>query len=667
VLLYAITTLVSAFLLFQIEPIIAKMILPWFGGSANVWTTCLLFFQIVLLLGYLYAHTVIRYLRPKVGVALHIGLLVVSLLALPVIPGAAWKPIGTEDPAIRILGLLAVTVGVPYFLLSTTGPLVQAWYARRYHGAIPYRLYALSNAGSMFALLSYPVLVEPAFATRLQAMGWSVGYAAFIALCGVAAFSARHDEGKKPFEEANIAGPAPDWKLRLWWILLPACASVLLLSFTNFLSQDVAAIPFLWVMPLSLYLFSFILCFDKEGWYRRSTFLKFLVIALATTAFGIRGREDGLSVKGAIPLFCANLFICCMVCHGELVKLKPHPRYLTSFYLMISAGGALGGVFVGLLAPNLFPGFFELQIGLAATAVLVALRFREHSRKWTMVAVATFGFVVYLGVQAQQSTKGARAMVRNFYGGLKVIDKGGPAGAIRVELHGTINHGQQYLDQQRRDQPISYFSPNSGVGRLLREAWNRGPNRVGVIGLGAGTLAAYGRRGDYYRFYEINPQVIELARSQFTFLADSKAQVTTVLGDGRLSLAREPAQQFDVLIADAFSGDSVPVHLMTREAFELYFRHLKPTGVLAVHVTNKYLVLAPVVHRIVAAMGKCAGVIEDPGNRATGVFPSTWVLVSGQGDVFQQPLIQGSANPVENRPRARMWTDDYSNLFQILR
>lgn len=345
--LYALTVLVSAFLLFQIEPTIAKMILPWFGGSANVWTTCLLFFQIMLLLGYLYAHLVVRYVHPKLQVVLHIGLLAISLLALPVIPSPAWKPVGNEDPALRILGLLAVTIGIPYFLLSTTGPLVQAWYARRFQGGIPYRLYALSNAGSMVALISYPVLVEPRFSTRIQALGWSLGYAAFVALCGVAAFSVRKYGGEKAAEEMAAPAPAPDWKLQLWWILLPACATVLLLAVTNFLSQDVAAIPFLWVLPLILYLLSFILCFDKENWYRRSTFLKFFAVALVTMAYGIRGREDGWSVKGAIPLFCADLFICCMVCHGELVRLKPHPRHLTSFYLMISAGGALGGSLLG--------------------------------------------------------------------------------------------------------------------------------------------------------------------------------------------------------------------------------------------------------------------------------------------------------------------------------
>jgi spermidine synthase len=672
-LLYALTILAGAFLLFQIEPIVAKMILPWFGGSASVWTTCLLFFQMVLLGGYLYAHAMVRYLRPKGQAVLHCALLAASLLTLPAVPGAAWKPAGNENPAFRILGLLAVTIGLPYFLLSATGPLIQAWYARRYEGAAPYRLYALSNAGSMFALLSYPVLTEPAFATRHQAMGWSEAYAAFVALCGIMAFSARTHDGPRAVQVvAEVPAPriqaqVPGWKPHLWWILLPACASVLLLAITNYLSQDVAAVPFLWILPLSLYLLSFIVCFEKPGWYRRSTFLKLFAIALAGTAYGIEGGEASLSVKAAIPLFSASLLICCIVCHAELVRLKPHPRDLTSFYLMIAVGGALGGVFVGLLAPWLFHGFFELQIGLAATAGVIVLLLRERTAAWALAAMAALGFVVYLGVQIQQSTHGVRVMVRNFYGGLKVSDAGPAPDTIRRFLHGATNHGQQYLDPGRRDWPTTYFDRDSGVGMALQEAANRGPDRVGVIGLGAGTLAAYGRPGDSYRFYEINPLVIQLARSQFTFLQDSKAQLEVVLGDARLSLAGEPSQQFDVLVVDAFSGDSIPVHLLTREAFDLYFRHLKPTGVLAVHVSNHYLDLAPVVHRISQALAKQDAVVQTQPNRTAGIFASTWVLVSGRRAFFEQSPVQRAARPVQDSQRLRIWTDDYSNLFQILK
>ena len=663
-LLYALTTLVSAFLLFQVQPIVAKMILPWFGGSAAVWTTCLLFFQCLLLLGYLYAHAVFRYLNARTQVVLHIALLAASLLALPVIPSAAWKPTGGEDPTLRILGLLAMTVGLPYFLLSTTGPLIQAWYARRFEGAVPYRLYALSNAGSMFALLSYPVLFEPAFATRHQAIGWSWGYAVFVLLCAVTAWSVRGFERTQLTPEIADADAAPpEWKTRLLWVLLPACASTLLLAFTNHLSQDVAAIPFLWVLPLSLYLLSFIFCFEHARWYRRSLFLKFLVVALAWSAYALWERTEILSVKVAIPLFSFNLFICCMVCHGELVRLKPHPRHLTSFYLMISLGGALGGIFVGLLAPRVFAGYFEMQIGLAACALLVLAVLHDESVVWKTAAAAGLALLVFLGLEIRQATTDVRLMVRNFYGGLKVVDEDG----VRKLLHGTINHGEQFVDAQRRDLPTTYYSTNSGVGMAIREGFPRGPERVGVIGLGTGTLASYGRPGDYYRFYEINPLVIQIARSQFTFLNNCKASLGVALGDARLSLEREEPENFDVLAVDAFSGDSIPIHLLTREAFDLYFHHLKPTGVLAVHVSNKYLDLQPVVHRLAADMHLRDGMIDTEDDDANAVFGSTWVLVSARRDFFDQPMIHAALARADNKLKLRMWTDDYSNLFQIVK
>src|SRR6185437_12029290 len=349
-LLYALTILVSAFLLFQVQPVIAKIILPWFGGSAAVWTVCLLFFQMVLLLGYLYAHALVRYLKPRVQMVVHGALLLGSALALPIYPSAALKPSGTADPAMGIIALLAATVGLPYFLLSTTGPLIQAWYARRYKGAMPYRLYALSNAGSMFALVSYPFLFEPVYTTHQQAGMWSIGYIVFILLCGFTAFKS----GNAPVLVQEIdesAAQKPGARQYALWIALPACASVLLLAVTNHLSQNVAAIPLLWVLPLSLYLLSFILCFEGSGWYWRSVYIPLLGIALYAMSSGLAGW-DKAPITILVALYSLGLFTCCMVCHGELVRLKPHPKYLTHFYLMISAGGALGGLLVGLVAPR---------------------------------------------------------------------------------------------------------------------------------------------------------------------------------------------------------------------------------------------------------------------------------------------------------------------------
>src|SRR5215469_11877702 len=430
--LYAFTILVSAFLLFQVQPVIAKIILPWFGGSAAVWTVCLLFFQMVLLLGYLYAHALSRYLKPRAQMAVHIGLLAVSLAALPIYPSARWKPSGTEDPTTGILFLLAITVGLPYFLLSTTGPLVQAWYARRFKGGVPYRLYALSNAGSMFALLSYPVLFEPVFGVHQQASMWSWAYGVFLVLCAATAWLSSNAPVLEMREEEGEA-VKPGARQYLLWMALPACASALLLAITNHLSQNVAAIPFLWVLPLSTYLLTFILTFEGSGWYKRNPYLQLLAVALGCMAYaGGTDLTENVGIKLLLPLYTLGLFTCCMVCHGELAMMKPHPRYLTHFYLMISAGGALGGILVGLAAPHVFNGFYEMPLALAACAALIVIVLKHDPdvswfRKWwqpapAVAAVLTATLAVYVSLQIKHSMDGTRVMVRNFYGGLRVKD-----------------------------------------------------------------------------------------------------------------------------------------------------------------------------------------------------------------------------------------------------
>ncbi|HWB83442.1 MAG TPA: fused MFS/spermidine synthase [Bryobacteraceae bacterium] len=674
-LLYALTILVSAFLLFQVQPVIAKIILPWFGGSAAVWTTCLLFFQMVLLLGYLYAHAVVRYLKPRMQMVLHAGLLVLSALALPIYPSSSWKPMGAEDPTFRILGLLAVAVGLPYFLLSTTGPLLQAWYARRYKGAMPYRLYALSNAGSMFALLSYPVMFEPVYTSHEQAAMWSIAYGVFVVLCALTAIRSGNMPALEIAPETSPAGK-PGRKQYAYWLLLPACASVLLLAITNHLSQNVAAIPFLWVLPLSLYLLSFILCFEGRGWYRRNPYLQLFAVAIGAMAYGMSGNLD--SVELLVVLYSIGLFLCCMVCHGELVRLKPHPRYLTHFYLMISAGGAVGGILVGLIAPHVFDAYYELQGGLVACAIVVVLALHADPElrwfaRWRQPAplvacVLTIALAGYLGSQIRDSTKDARVLVRNFYGGLKVSDSG-PASdpdATRTLTHGTINHGEQFLNPNKRDLPTTYYGPPSGIGVAIQAKEKTGPIHVGVIGLGTGTIASYGRPGDVYRYYEINPLVIGIAHTQFTFLPDCKASLDVVLGDARLSLEREPPQHFDVLAVDAFSSDSIPIHLLTREAMSLYFRHLKPDGILAVHISNRYLDLEPVLAGEMKALGVNARVVDTDDDDSQDLFGATWVLLTKPEPGFDKAEMEGSA-AIEPARNVRLWTDDYSNLFQILK
>jgi SAM-dependent methyltransferase len=686
-ILYALTILVSAFLLFQVQPVIAKIILPWFGGSAAVWTTCLLFFQMVLLLGYLYSHAVIRYLKPRAQMLLHAGLLAVSVLALPIYPNTAWKPAGAGDPTLQILGLLAATIGLPYFLLSTTGPLLQAWYTRRFHGAMPYRLYALSNTGSMFALISYPALFEPSFTTHQQSGMWSWSYGLFIALCAFTAFKSNQVGPALPpansSPDRDLAGGSagPTGKTYLLWLLLPAVASVLLLAITNHLSQNVAAIPFLWVLPLSIYLLTFILCFEGEGWYRRNPYLQLLAVALGSMAYAVSvDTVSNVPIKIMIPLFAMGLFTCCMVCHGELARLKPDPKYLTHFYLMMSAGGALGGLIVGLLAPHFLNALYEMPVSLVACAALVSYVLRQDIelkwiRRWpgvVVTSVLTLALAGHVGWQIRQMVSGSRVLVRNFYGGLKVRDSGDPGSleATRTLTHGTINHGEEYLNIARRDLPTTYYGPNTGIGLAIRDKQKAGAIRIGVIGLGTGTTAAYGRLGDYIRYYEINPLVLELAKKEFFFLADCKAKLEVAMGDARLSLEQElkdgHPQNFDVLAVDAFSSDSIPVHLLTKEAMDLYFRHLRPDGILAVHISNRYLNLQPVLEGEVHATQKIARIVDTDDDDTQDVFGATWVLITSPATGFKGEALSDS-EPLDSKKTVRLWTDDYSNLFKILK
>ncbi|MDX2154209.1 MAG: fused MFS/spermidine synthase [Bryobacteraceae bacterium] len=667
--LYALTIFTGAFLLFQVQPVIARIILPWFGGSAAVWTTCMLFFQTVLVLGYLYAHQVTRRLSLRRQAVLHAVLLLAAVLTLPILPGEGWKPRGAENPIGNILALLAGTVGLPYLMLATTGPLLQAWYVRAREGAVPYRLFALSNLGSMLALLTYPPLIEPFLPTRLQAYVWSGAFVAFALLCAATAFTAVRTARPAATPPAEVeAAERPTPGTRALWLLLPACASTLLLAVTNHLSQDVAAIPFLWILPLSLYLLTFILAFDAEGWYRRPVFLALLVPSLAGMAYLLWPNAKELDMKWLISIFSAAFFVACMFCHGELARLKPHPRRLTGYYLMISLGGAAGGLFVGLLAPVAFPSYFEFPLGLGLCGILgawVLQRGRKYSMElWSLVAV----FLVFIGLVIRDSVSGYRYAGRNFYGALRVRQTGEPPAedAYRTLLHGSINHGEQWLDPQKRRQAQTYYCKDSGVGQALALRSNQGPRRLGVVGLGTGTLAAYGRPGDTVRYYEINPLVVDIARQWFTYLGDTQAKLDIVLGDARQAMEREGPQNYDVLAVDAFSGDSIPVHLLTREAIQLYFRHLKPDGILAVHVSNKFLDLIPVVGLSAGELKKAATAVDTEDSDDGNCFGATWVLVANEpGYLANLPFHNGTA--LATRAGLRTWTDDYSNLFRILK
>jgi SAM-dependent methyltransferase len=694
-LLYALTISLSAFLLFEVQPVIAKMILPWFGGTSAVWTTCMLFFQAVLLAGYLYAHWLHERLPSRKQAWVHIAVLALSLAALPIIPGAAWKTATVGNPSLRILAVLAVTVGAPYFLLSSTSPLLQAWYARHHRGGTPYRLFALSNGASMLALLSYPLLVEPTLPTRVQAIAWSAAYVVFAALCGLTAWRSSREPVVAVDAREEEAGSPPPSTDRFLWLTLSACASVLLLAVTNHLTQDIAAIPFLWILPLSVYLLSFIVCFESPRFYRRIVFLPLVAVALLFMAYELWPYRQNLTppdfllpallyiqnlpMRASIVGFAAALFICCMVCHGELVRTKPHPRYLTRFYVAISLGGVGGGLFVGLLAPSIFRAYDEFPIGLALCGLLVfRVIYPDTSRlrgvwKWIAtgaLAAAACGYVAGLIVVMQEMTGGYRLAERNFYGQLKVREDGDPAideFACLQLIHGTINHGEQFVREPLRHQPVTYFCPDSGVGRGMR-ALEGHARRIGMLGLGCGTIAAYGRAGDTLRIYEINPLVVDIANREFTYLRDTPAKVEIAMGDGRLNLETEPSQQFDILVMDAFSGDSVPVHLITREAFQTYFRHLKPDGILAVNITNNYLDLEPVMERAAAAVNKVAYSYFYEGAPEDEVcFNSSWALIMDRRTWDAQIALHDNAKLLRQAPKFRTWTDDFSNLFGILR
>ena len=680
ILAYAATVFLSAFLLFAVQPMIGKMILPWFGGSAAVWNTCLLFFQAALLGGYLYAHLSTRYLRPRGRAILHIALIVLSLAALPILPAPHWKPDHPGDPSARILLLLAATIGLPYMLLAATSPLLQAWYVSLKPGTIPYRLFALSNVGSFLALFSFPALAEPLLTTHAQAYSWSAFYVIFVALCSFAAWIAMR-AGKDPLGslasgiESGEAGPP--WTIWLLWVALPGCASALLLAFTTHVSQNVAPIPLLWVAPLGIYLLTFILCFEREGLYNRAVFLPLLAAAVGGSAFTIYFQQGIPDIRWAIPVFLTSLFVCCMVCHGELVRLKPHPRHLTSFYLMISLGGAIGGLFVAVGAPHLFETYRELDLLLVITCALASLVLwiapgLWKSRLWLGIArgamaVLTLGLTAYLIRQEQVDVARYAVSVRNYYGVLRVIDVKESPGVMgtRTLVHGTIEHGIQLTRQNLRRTPTSYYGPDSGLGRAIRYFQKQGPARVGVVGLGAGVTASYCRAGDTFRFYDINPLVLQMATSWFTFLNDCPGDHQVLLGDARLTMEQQPSQQYDVLAIDAFTGDAIPVHLLTREAFEVYMRHLKPGGILAVHISNRYLSLGPVVARNAVDLGKIGMLVSDDGDTEEYYSASDWILISSDRTIFQDQLFKGSTL-AKTKPGLRPWTDDYSNLIQIL-
>ncbi len=693
---FAISIFLSAFLGFQVEPMIARAILPWFGGTSAVWSTAQMFFQVLLTGGYAYANWLNRKSRRReivhlaiLGVSL--GLILVLGLAWksPITPDASWEPGQSGFPVWEICKLLLVSVGLPYFLLSTNSPLMQAWFHRTFPEKTAYRLYAVSNIGSLLGLVAYPVLVEPYLTLAWQGRLWSLMYLVY---AGLAVYGAIKSLRTKPVAEPDSqpavkdSGPRPAAKDYSLWIVLAAAASILLLATTSQITQEVAVIPFLWVLPLIIYLLTFILAFSGERWYSRQVFLVIFFLATLLVGWAL-GRSAELGIPVQIGVYSLGLFAACMVCHGELYRLRPNPVYLTRFYLMVSVGGALGGLAVNFVAPFVFRGFWELPLGytLCWLLFLVVTFFYASAvrRRWVFVlnSVLLLSMVILSSVrsylQIQADLDASLYLKRNFYGVVSVRELGEPGSSSdRYALvHGVTIHGYQFVNEAQRDFPTSYYGNTSGGGLAILNHPKRGQGmRVGVLGLGIGTLAAYGQPGDVYRFYEINPLVIQLAEGQggyFSFLADSQAKIEIVPGDARLSMERELAlsgsQNYDVLALDVFSSDSIPVHLLDREAFDLYLQHLQPDGILAVHISNIHLDFMPIVWTLADYFGLSRIVIEDPGKGVEN-FPSVWVLLGRDPSLLYTPTLLSHARPMAGYVSpVKLWTDDYSNLFQILK
>ena len=685
---YAIAITLSSFLLFAVEPMVGKRLLPLLGGSAAVWTTCLVFFQTALLLGYLLAHWIGTRLPPRTQPVLY-GALLLLAVAQAAVAFRLELHASTAHPVATVFRLLTMLIGLPFVVLSATGPLLQSWYARRRDGiqnadpiagsASPYRLFALSNAGSLLALISYPLLVEPWLGLRAQAVMWLAGLLALaiagtaIVIAGLRAAAIRSN-ASSPQE---LARAAPGLRHRLLWLLPALCGSLLLCAMTNHLTQHVAPIPLLWVAPLIVYLLSFVFAFSGETFYPRRVLLWLLAPALAIIAYEVFDPEFSerlqpwlaWSTEGwfAIPILCLALFLACFVCHAELYRWRPEPDHLTTFYLFIATGGALGAFLVGIVGPIVLNANYELVGGLALTAALVVgVTWKSGIATRVWWSAATVAAVVFVIFYVRHYDKEALLKTRDFYGTMRVVDELGEASQpVRALYHGTIVHGNQLAAAELRHQPTTYYGHASGVGLALDLCCGDRPRRVGVIGLGTGTLAAYGRAGDAFRFYEIDSQVERLARTYFTFLADSPARIQVVIGDARLSLAGEAGERFDVLAVDAFAGDAIPVHLLTREAIELYRRHLAPGGILAIHVSNQYIRLIPPVALEAEHAGLPVVAIKNEDDEEKDVFSSDWLLLTANQDFLALTQVREAAAKVERQP-LRLWTDDYSTLLPLL-
>jgi SAM-dependent methyltransferase len=663
---FAIAIFLSSGLLFLLEPIAAKRILPLLGGSAAVWAACLVFFQTALLGGYLAAHWMATRLAMRAQRAVYLLLIVASIGQLALSAGTELSA-DSSHPIASVLRLLMLLIALPFVTLSSSGPLLQSWYART-TTASPYRLYVVSNIGSLLGLLVYPWLIEPQASLRAQSFGLLAGMILFGVVAAIVALGVPMTERDIPREPGSASDDAI--ARRLIWIGLAACGSFLLSAVTSYISQNVATIPLLWIIPLIAYLASFIVAFSNERWHPRVGVIVFALIGLCASAFRLYRGDLRTPIPITIWIHCGALFALCLFCHNELYLRRPPAQRLTSFYFHLAAGGALGAFLVGVVAPNVLIGNYDLAIGLVFATVLAVIC------TWLMGSfvrvVALSMTVLMIGLvyhQASVDAKSSIYRVRNFYGTLRVDETDNAFFSARVRnlTHGIIEHGREVFRGDLVDQPTTYYGRNSGVGIAIQLCCPDHARRIGVIGLGTGTIAAFGRPGDVIRFYDLNPAVEPVARNLFTYVRHSKATIEVVTGDARVSMMRESPQHYDVIAIDAFSGDAIPVHLITSEALELYKRHLAPGGVIAFHVSNRYLRLAAVVRQIAEHAGMSATDIHTEDDDEHAVFGAEWVLVTGDAALTAAFRVSADTDSVSVPRGLRRWTDDYNSLLPILR
>ncbi|MBN9435808.1 fused MFS/spermidine synthase [Bosea sp. (in: a-proteobacteria)] len=683
--LYGATMGLAGFLLFQVQPVMAKYILPWFGGSAATWIVCMLFFQLALLAGYAYVYVVTRPLSLAWQVLLQITLLAAVLLLLPITPSDGWKPMASGDPTWRIILLLAASVGAPYALLATTSPMLQRWLAQLPGQIEVSRLFAVSNFGSFLGLLSYPFIFERTLSSQEQTWLWSIMFAVYAALLGLCAWAAwRAASRATPVAGSDAASRQRRGGPPSLWIVYSTLGSVLLLATTNQITQWSAVIPFLWIAPLSLYLLTFVIAFGQQRHYPRTVYaIAFLLFA--GLSFLLPTPDSASSLAVAVIVQCLTMFTGCMICHAEMVRLQPEPSRLPAFYLATAVGGAIGGLLVALLAPLLLPDYWEQTLAIVLIAAF-ALRpeIRRIRERWQArhvgIAAAAALFLVALSVQVLSEITLSRdlvARVRNFYGVVKVLREDGeaPEDASLVMQQAGVDQGSQFLAADRRTEPACAFTAGSGVGQaIFRNATRRAnpdaPVRIGIVGLGAGMLAALGRPGDIIRYYELNPAVKDLVDRHFSFVRDSQAKVEIVLGDGRLLLEREVeggrSQNYDVIVMNAFRGASPPMHLMTKEAFDIYLRHLKPDGVLAINFELDTLEVAPLHRGLAAASGLDVSWVETASENGCE-DPISWALYTRDKGFWEVPEVKAAMSPWRDGSQSRLlWTDRNSNLMSIV-